>query len=818
LQDVRFALRTLSRSPGLVIAAILSLAIGIGAAASAFSVIEAVRFRALPFPDGDRLVIISEVPVSPVASKVGPNGAQAPCLVACSVAYETWDAVLRKYPFRTLQSVAAHTSGAKALMLDGDAVNVIGTVASPSLFPLVDARPARGRLFTADDDRLGAENVTLLSDQLWKTRFGADERILGTAVQLSDTRYTVVGIMPPDFEFETESRFWLPDVPALDPSTRPSIRTVTVIGRLASGATIDQVRAELAPVEPLQPKGPAGAPAVRLRFAVEPLRARYTEATKGNDVAFAAIVACVLLIACANFGNLLLVRAVDQRREMAVRAALGAEPARLARLVIIQHGLLVAAGSVAGLGLAQWLLSALRSVAALNTFRPAGMDYRIDLAAVLFAVGVAAIIAIAVSVLPVRIFTANAAHTALREGGTSRDAHTGRVQRAFVAAQVGCAVLLLVAAGLELKTVRRLSDIDLGFDIGQIAVGSPSYPHTWRVKEKYVPVTHRILDAIQAMPGVSRAAIRAQLPVGSGRAPGRLTLDGQADALPQSQTPANAVSVSPGYFKTLGIPMRQGREFSSDDREETPAVAIVNEWAASHWWPGRDAIGQRIRMDTAQASGVLLTVVGVVRDNRAAPSNPLLASTGPELYVPYEQAPSAFPTFLARASGAPAPLIRPLRSLLVQEVPNRPVGTQVDADVIARQLGGIRATATQVLVFAAAGLLLALIGIYGVLSYAVSRRTRELGIRRALGASDGGIKALVLGEALRLAAIGIVLGGAAASAASRLFAQILYGTNPADPAVYGAIAVVVLGTTALAALVPATRAARVSPIMALREG
>lgn len=815
LQDTRFAFRTLSRSPGLVAAAVLSLAIGIAAAASAFSVVEAVRFRALPFPDGERLVLISEVPAT-----TGPERTSAPppCTIACSVSYATWSTVLANANFRSLQGIAAHVSGGKALMQGGDVIPVTGTVVSPGLFQLVGARPARGRLFTAADDRLGVELVVLLSHQLWTTQFGGDAGILGTTVRLSDSKYTVVGIMPPDFAFETASRFWLPMVPTLDPSTRPSIRTVSVIGRLAAGATIEQLRAELASVEPVQPQAPAGTDAGRLRMAAEPLRTRYTVATRGNDVAFAAIVACVLLIACANFGNLLLVRAVGQQREMAVRAALGARASRLARQVLVQHGILVAAGAASGLALAQWLLGVLKSVAALNSFRPAGMDYRIDLPVVLFSVGIAVVIALAVSVLPLRLFTSASSHSALREGGTSRNARTGRVQRAFVVAQVACAVLLLVAAGLEVKTVRRLSAVELGFDAAHVVLGTPSYPHDWRVKERFMPATHRILDAIPALPGVTSVAARAQVALGSGRVPGRLTLDGAAEPLPQSVAPAGAIAVSPGYFRTLGVALREGREFTADDREQSPAVAVVNEWAATHWWPGTDAVGQRIRLDTLNAPSATLTVVGVARDNRAAQPNLLLSSAGPELYVPYEQAPSAFLTFLVATRGAPSALIRPLRGLLVREVPDRPVGTQVAADIAGRQLGGIRTTATQILVFAVAGLVLALIGVYGVLAYAVSRRTRELGIRRALGATEGGIKALVLGEAVRLAAVGFVLGGAGAWAASRLFASILYGTNPADAVVYGAIGVVVLMTTSVAALLPASRAARVAPVAALRDG
>ena len=327
---MRLALRALQRTPGFTITALLSLALAIGASAAAFAVIDAVRFRALPFPDGDRLVLLSEVPLDAgAAGAASAVASAAACRNACDVSYESFDQALRHRSFRSLNVVAGYTTGGKALATKGEPLLVMGGVVSPNLFTLMNVQPMLGRAFSADDDRLGAAPVTILSYALWSTQFASDPAILGRDVKLSDTHYTVIGVMPPGFTHEVNSQFWLPVVPVLDPSTRPSVRTLTVVGRLAPGATLAQLRAELSTVEPVaaQVVAPDGARSraapPRMQLTAAPLRERYAASTQSHDLIFGAVVACVLLIACANLANLVLVRTLQQQRELAIRSALG---------------------------------------------------------------------------------------------------------------------------------------------------------------------------------------------------------------------------------------------------------------------------------------------------------------------------------------------------------------------------------------------------------------------------------------------------------------------------------------------------------------
>jgi putative ABC transport system permease protein len=796
--ELRAALRSLSRSPGFVLAVVLSLALGIGAGATAFGVLDAVRLRSLPFPGGDRLVVLGEVPA---------EGAPT-CRLDCDVSYATYANLLRLHPPRTLESLAAYTGGGKTLGTSGEPLLVLGGIVSSNVFTLLEARPALGRAFTPEDDRLGVPLVTLLSHELWVSQFGGDRAIVGKTIKLSDSHYTVIGVMPPGFDFELRSQFWLPVVPTLDPSTRPSISSVNVIGRLAPGRTLAQLNAELRTLEP--------GGKVRTRLSATPLRSRYTESTQSHDLIFAAIVACVLLIACANVANLSLVRTLHQLREFALRAALGARPARLARGLLLQHFLLVLFSAAVGLGFARWFLHALQSLEALQSLRPTGMEYRLDLRVAGFALLLALAIAGFLGLVATRVVIRADASRLLREGAPSGGGRGGRLaQQVLVVAQIAAAVALLTGAGLLTRTSARLARVSPGFDAAQAIIASPSYPHPWRVKEKYLPVTRQILVELARLPGTQTVALRAgiALPQGS-----PLSVEGSASPLSGDLLPRNILSVSPGYFRALGIPVLRGREFSEADLEAAPPVALLNDWAASHWFPGRDAIGRTVRIDTAPAQSIALTVVGVVRNSKAATRNLLLSGDGPELYRPYEQASSAFPTFFLRTAGTPAPLLRPVRQLLARLVPDRPVFASPMAQPLADQLGRVRLNALQIIAFALVGLALALLGIHGVLSYAVGRRTHEIGIRGALGATRGGIERMVLADAARLTLAGLALGLPLAALASKLIRGMLYGTNPRDPFVYAAVALAVIVVSLAAAWAPARRAARVDPLIALRAG
>jgi putative ABC transport system permease protein len=807
-QELRFALRSLVRSPGFLITAVGSLAIAIGASVAAFSVIDAVRLRALPFLDADRLVVIGETPTGPGAESTPP------CRGGCNVSYETFAQVLRARPFRSVDVVAASTSGGKSLTRNGEAMLVTGGVVSPNVFALLGVRPVIGRGLTAEDDRLGVPLTTVLSHQLWETQFGSDPGVVGTDVKLSDSHYIVVGVMPPGFRFETNSDFWLPVVPTLDPSTRPSIRTVSVFARLAPGRTIADLRAELADVEPAVASG-AGR-GQKTKLVADPLRERYASSTKSHDLIFGAIVTCLLALACANLANLVLTRTLNRRREFAIRSALGAGAGRLARVLLTQNVVIVAAAAVLGVGIAWSALGVLSSLPALTSLRPDGMEYRIDARVLGFATLVAVLAAALVSIVPARLVVGRDVHHLLRVSAASGSGgRARRAQQVFVVGQVACATVLLVGAGLMARTVWHFAQVDLGFAANRLVAGTPSFPHPWRVPEKYMPVTELILTELGQLPGVASVGLRATnpLPRRDGRA--SILLEGSAEPLPAGLVPASAFSVNPAYFGTIGVPLVRGRAFDERDRKESVPVAIVNDWAARRWWPDRDAVGRTVRVDTAGGT-LAITIVGVVANSKAARPNLLLDEDGAELYRPFEQAPSAFPSFFVAAASRPEPLLRPVSMRLARLVPDRPVFSTLVSQTVAQQLGGVRTNAMQILAFALMGLLLAVIGVYGVLSFDVSRRTREIAIRSALGASRARIAANTLTDAARLTAIGVVVGLLASLFATRLIGSLLYTTSPRDPMVYASVVVCIALVSLVAAYLPARRAVGVDPIVALR--
>jgi len=353
--------------------------------------------------------------------------------------------------------------------------------------------------------------------------------------------------------------------------------------------------------------------------------------------------------------------------------------------------------------------------------------------------------------------------------------------------------------------------------VNRLVTGTPSFPHPWRVPEKYMPVTERILTELRELPGAASVGLRANnpLPRRDGRA--SITLQGSAEPLPAGLVPGGVLSVSPEYFTTVGVPVINGRAFTDRDRKESVPVAIVNQWAARRWWPDRDAIGQTVRVDTG-GGALAITVVGVVANSKAARPNLLLDEDGPELYRPFEQSPSAFPSFFIAAASRPEALLRPVSMLLARLVPDRPVFSALVSETVTQQLGGVRTNAMQILAFAVMGLLLAVIGVYGVLSFEVSRRTREIGIRSALGASRARIAGNTLTDAARLTTIGVVIGVLVSAFATRLIGSLLYTTSPRDPIVYVGVVGCIALVSLIAAYLPARRAVKVDPIVALKAG
>ncbi|MCC6929348.1 MAG: ABC transporter permease [Gemmatimonadaceae bacterium] len=805
--DLRQALRALRRRPGYVATVVGSLALGIGGSVAAFGVLDAIRLRALPFPAAERLVVVSEVPAG--------QGKGAPdCALRCDVSYTTFSQVLRPRTFSTIEALAGFTSGGKVYMAGGAPVPVSGGVISPNVFALMGAVPQLGRALTAADDQLGVPLVTVLSHDMWATFLGADPAIIGKVVKLSDSQYTVVGVMPPGFDFESGSKFWLPAVPTLDPSTRPSIRSLTVLARLAPGRTIAEARAELAAVE--LPLATSGGTRVAMQLEARPLRERYVSATQSHDAIFAAMVGCLMLLACANLANLALVRALDQQREFAMRSALGARRGRLVRHLLIEHAVLVVVSTVLGLVVAGWLLEVLQQAAALASLRPTRMSFALDARAVAFAVVAALVVGAVLAVAPLRVALSTEPRAVLRDGALGGGGQA-TTQRIFVVAQVAAAFVLLTAGALLSRAALRLADVDVGFDAAHVITASPSFPHPWRVPERYLPVTEAIVRDLAAIPGTRAVAMRARVPLrGAGSAPA-VVVDGGSAPLADALVPASVTAVGPDYFAATGIAVRRGRAFDTHDVAGGAPVAIVSEWTARRWWPGTDPIGRTVRIDTAPQLSVQLTVVGVAADSRASSPGLLFAQQGPELYRPWLQAHTPYPAFVVMARGDAAALVTPVRDILVRAVPDRPLSVEPAAHTIDDQVGGARANASQALAVAAVGLLLAIVGVYGVLTYVVGRRTREIGIRAAIGASTWDIVRLVLGGLAWLVLLGLVIGALAARLTTPLLSSLLHDVPPTDPVSYAAVGGALLLASGVAAAIPLRRALRIAPADALRS-
>jgi len=798
------AVRTLRRSPMFVTVTVLSLGLGIGAAIAAFSVVDAIRFRALPFPESDRLVTIGE------------RSGTSPGSGAGMVSFNTWDTVLRTHRFRSLEGIGGFWGGGKLLVVGDDPVMITAGVLSPETFGLLRVAPILGRLYSAEEDRYGNHLVALMSHDAWTTWFGQDRGIIGQTVKLSENAYTILGVMPPGFDFESGSQFWIPVAAALDPRIRPTGNDLDVLGRLAPGATLAELEAELSSLTPAVATTPDPGPPNRL--TATPLRHRYIAATRSHDLVFAAIVALVLLIALMNVANLILVRAVQARRDLAIRAALGAGAGRLARHLLAQNLILAMLGGLLGVLLANWTLDLLPGIAALRSLRLPAMEYRLDLHAVGFAMGLVVVLGLALSVAPAALLARTDPQEAMRAGAltatTSAAGH--RLQHGFVIFQIACAVLLLTGTGLMARTMWRVHGVDLGYEPRGVVRVSPAYPHGAREKPVYLPLTREIGAALAQQPGVGAVAVSASVPLTAGtrNAPGPMRV-GAAGDLPGGLRPRVAMAIGPDYFTVLGIPMLAGRPFSEADGEGAAPVAIVNAWAASHWWPGESAIGQTVTVDATAGVPVTLTVVGVVPDHLA--NRGMLASEGaPELYRPFLQAPTWTPSFLVRTTDTRAEALIGLRRVVQRLVPDRPNGVTLLQTSLDLQFDGVRGNALQVAGVAAVGLMLALVGLYGVLAAVVSQRTREIGIRLVLGATPGSVLGRELRRAAGLCAAGVGLGLALAALTLPLIRGMFYGTPPADPLVYLGVAVV-LGLVGLAAgYVPARRAARVEPAATLR--
>ena len=793
LQDVRYGARTLRRSPGFTIVALSTLALGIGATTAMFTVVHAVLLRPLPYPRSDRLVRIAyDYPKSPFITEGGISDRQ-------------WVDARSRY--RMFTRVAAFTPGLVTLTNAGDPVRLQEASVAAGLFETLGIMPALGRTFGRDDELVGGEPVVILGDALWRERFGADSNVVGRPITLDGVRHTVLGVMPQGFAYPLDARLWRPLRLQLAPNR---FQILSVIGRLRDGATRAQALAEL----------DALAAADRARDSmvarVTPLKDTVVGDVTRSLLVFAGAVGLVLLIACTNVANLLLMRATTRRREMAVRAALGAGRRRLVRQLVTESALLWVGAGVAGAGIA------VAGVRALLALAPAGRIPRhgeigVDAVALAFALVVSLGTGLIFGLIPALRATGSSVRDALAASARTMTGRDGRLRGALVMAEIAFALVLLTGAALMMESFIRLRRVELGFRPEGLASLTVDLPDATYQSAPAMQAAHEaVLDRLEKIRGVTSAAAVNFIPLGGPMIRGDIKVDGRT--LPPSYLVAKP-SVSPGYFRTMGIRLRLGREFTAQDAASSPHVVIVSESVARQIWPDLSPIGQRISNKDVPGPGDWLTVVGVVDD---VGQTSIDVHREPAIYQPIQQLTQTFflghMSFIVRAVGDPALLLPMMRRALRDVDPNQPIGS------IGTVESAISATVAEPLfqarligAFSIVALVLAAIGIYGVVAYSVAERTREIGIRVALGAGRGDVVGMVLRRLLVLLVPGVALGVAGALATTRVLSSLLFEIRPDDPATFISVAVLLAAVAIVAGMMPARRASRVDPLVALKE-
>jgi putative ABC transport system permease protein len=796
LSDFRYAMRSLRGSPGFTVSALAILGLGIGSATSIFTAMNAVLLRPLPYSEPGQLISVCET--DPSVDRF---------CVASPPDVEDWAASTR-----TLSDIGFARSWGFLLRTDEGSMGVSGGYATPGWFATFRVRPQLGRVFEAGDQSEGSRHVAILTHSLWQERFGGDPEVIGRTIPLDGEAYTVVGVLPADFvapELEYV-RLWTP--PPWDPrdEERRSWRGFEVTARLAPGSTIQQAGAELSAVQSvLAREHPQTNEGWGVR--VLPLHELITGSTRPIFLVFSAGVALLLLIACANLANLVLVRSTQRRREMAVRAAIGAGRGRLVSQLLTESVLLAGGGGVLGLLLAYWATPVFVRLA------PAGIprldEAHVGLASFVAALALAFLTAAIVGVVPAFWATRVDLARALREGaGAGQPRGMGRARQILVAVEIALTVVLLIGAGLLGRSLDSLLRWSPGFDReGLLTFSAFASTETYATTDAVGSFWRRVEDELGTLPGVTSVGAVSAGPVFGGIEPGRFAIAGR----PVETDPPSArwYDASPRYFRTMGIPIRRGRDLEESDVRGGPIVAVINETFARRWFADTDPIGQHVHMLDMDLPDV--EIVGI-----AADVAPFYAGqpVEPEIWWSNRQLPRWGTFFVVRGSGDPGALVRAIRQRLTAIDPDLQMGTpNTIAQLVDRRLIGPRFNLALVGLLAAVALVLAIAGLYSVLSYVVAMRRREIAIRMALGADRGKVLGGVLAGASVTVALGLLVGGISALVLSRFAASLLYGVAPDDPVTFVVTLLILAAVAFLASAVPAMRATRVDPAGALRQ-
>jgi predicted permease len=819
LNDLRHAARNLLRTPGFAVVTILTLALGIGANTAIFSVVNAVILRPLAYPQPDRLVYISS---------------QFPQMGFDQFWVSPPEFLEFQERTRAFAVVGAFTTGQANLTASDRPRRVNSGQAAATLFDALGVKPLFGRTFEAAETLPNGPRVVVLTYELWKSAFGGNAGVLGSEIEVNGLRRTVVGIMPPRFDVaDRHVELWAPL--QIDPANRRNRGShyLHLIGRLADGATLQSAQAELdtllagwrstiaAPAGATN--GPHTPDTKNHRLRLDALQLQVVGGARTAVLVLQGAVIFVLLIACANLANLLLARAESRHKEFAVRSALGAGRLRLLRQFMVEGCLLSFTGAALGLGVAVVGVRAL--IAAYPDSLPRSADVALDLGVLAFTLVIGLATGAVFGLAPLLHLAPDATSLALKEGGTRTTATAGRnrIRRALAAAEVALAVALVIGAGLLLRTVMNLSNVDSGFARGQLVTFAVSLPNATYAKPEQVRGFYdRLLAQLRSTAGVQSVAAMSGLPPLRQVNANDTTIEGYV-APPEG--PFNNVdyyqTVTTGYVETMGIPVVEGRAFNASDA--AAATVLINETMARTFYKGQSPIGRRVKPSGGPGSNIpFFTIVGVLKDVKQGGVD---QKTGTELYFNFEQLATAVPQFVGgtmnvvmRTTQPAASLSGTIHQAVAQLDPSLPVEKlRSMEDVFGEAIGRPRLLAQLLGIFAGLALLLAAIGSYGVLSYMVTERRREIGIRMALGADRASVMRMVLSQGLRLTLVGVVAGLAAAFALNRVLASLLFGVRPSDPVTIGAVVAMIAGVALVACYLPARVATRVDPMIVLRE-
>ena len=804
VKDLQYAFRTLFKNPGAALAAIFALMLGIGANSAIFSVVNGVLLRPLEYPAPDRLAILWEAQPGKGIHEFYVSPAN----------YRDW--LEQAHSFDAIAAYRPHasilTGGAFPERLEAASV-------SPRLLDLLGARPALGRAFTAGEDQPGHACVVMLGHGLWQRRFGGSRSVLGTSINLDGTACSIVGVADPGFRLlDTVSELWMPYALDSNELKERGLHTLKVIARLKSGVALEQARQEMQGIarglERQFPDTNAG-------WTVEPVLVG--EQVVGNIrptllMLFGAV-CFVLLIACSNVAILLLTRASVRHKEIAIRAALGASRFRIVRQMITESMLLSLISGVLG------LLFARVGIAVLVALKPANIprleEIRIDWQVAAFTLGVCLVTGFLFGMFPAITAVRTSLNEVLRDGGRTSLAtvNSRRTRGVLVVSELALSVALLIGAGLMIRSFLQLQSVNPGFRAHHVLTTEVALPTSKYEGLQVALFYKRLVESMEHVPGVRSAAVARNVPLSGGDPSLNFAIEHRPE-LPSAEQPrAKYRAISASYFRGMGIPLIRGRYFEESDTATAPGVVIVNEVLARRFWPGEDPIGKRMRAGFDESSWS--TVVGIVGNVKHAG---LDTETNPEMYYPYLQVPATLMNFVegsmtlvVETEDEPSHAAEVVRKQVQSIDPDQPVfHVRTMQELLHGSVAQPRFRAVLLGVFAAVALALSVIGLYGVISYSVSQRSSELAVRTALGAGSGDLLRLVLREGMRLALIGVLLGVALAFALVRTLSKLLYGVKPADPLTFLLVPLTLLAVTAIAIYLPALRASRTDPALAIR--